>query len=63
MLFTVMTLKKISSKMKLKPSSSLSNRTVRKTTSVFQKFKRFLNKKVETNLYHHKDFEKLYQKK
>ena len=56
MLFTIMTMKKATTK----PSI----RTIQKTTSQLSKtIHKFLNKKIENNLYHHKDYRKMYQYK
>ena len=51
MLFTVMTMKNISTKKK--PAFNLKKFS--------NKIHKLLNKKVETNLYHHKDYQKYYQ--
>ena len=55
MLFTIMTMKKSS-------TTTPSIRIIQKTTSqLSNKINKFLNKKIENNLYHHKDYQRMYQ--
>ena len=56
MLFTIMTMKKITTQ---KPFIYSINKTKERCKHIIDKF---LNKKIETNLYHHKDYQKMYQK-